>query len=91
MELEDLQGHMQGNGVAAARSNGSVTNISKTDFKSDSPTQIKTEENIDVKDEDVDVDVLEDWLKVGQKLEVEWGGEWWDGVPKEIRVNRLVF
>ncbi len=26
----------------------------------------------------------------GQKLEVEWGGEWWDGVPKEIRVNRLV-
>ncbi len=90
MELEDLQNHKQGNAATAAatsHNNGSVTDSSKSNIQSNNPPQIKKEENSTVKDEDVAVETLEDWLKVGTKLEVEWGGEWWDGVVKEMRVN----
>lgn len=37
--------------------------------------------------EEGDVEVLCDWLKVGGGVEVEWGGEWWEGTVRKIVVT----
>lgn len=37
--------------------------------------------------EEGEVEVLCDWLKVGSGVEVEWGGEWWEGTVRKIVVT----
>jgi len=34
-----------------------------------------------------EVEELGEWLKVGGKVEVEWGEEWWEAVVKKIEVT----